>query len=449
MKQARTIGEAAYEAFPTCERDVWQEDGGAFPADQVYVSRELAAGSAARHLAESKPYLRIKRRLFRSAGAQRFLLHGQIGTGKSMELKQLALDAQVRTSHVVISLSLAERLNLAVEVNIRLVLLALASEVAQQLVDDAGQRARHVGAASRGPLDAVLGEWLRILASDDPLLAPDKIASGPVEVQLNALLLKKTIQVRSDEAVRRSLGDDDHFSPSQMKKLVQELLRHLEVADGRKVLLVVDDGDKIGDDASARDVFVRNIRSLLDLPASVVLTVPFWLHFDPEFKAATRGAHREALANVKVVEREDRSTLAAPGRDFFWKLYQRLAAPELIEEQAFELAARCSGGVPREFIRLLAAGFDLADERNLDRLDLPTLQAAAALVRREYLGFTQDQRVRSALARIHRTRELAEPDDWKLLNAMLIVEYTNDEPWYDAHPLLLADAARWAEREGG
>lgn len=442
MKKASTITEAAFGPFETSNRDVWRDDV-AWPSAEVYVSR--AGGPA--DAPESKPYLRLRRRLLKSRDAQRMLLHGQIGSGKSMELHQLTLDPEIRTAYEVVSISLADRLNLAAEVNVRLVLLALAQELARTLVEDHGQKVGRLGWAADD--EKILAEWLRVLTGGTGLSAPDKVIADDWLLKLSAGLLEKTIQVRSDDSVRQALTTSEAFAPSKVRDLVHALLVRLHRMAERSVLLVVDDGDKIGDDEAARDVFVRNLHLLLGLPCSSVLTVPFWLHFDPDYKAAARNVHRVTLNNVKVISRDNPDQLADPGRQFFQALYDRLAERALIEPTALELAARTSGGVPREFIRLLAAGFDLADERGATVLDQGTLRAALALVRREMLGFTQDQQVREALGRIHRTRRLSGLADWKLLNALLVVEYTNDEPWYDAHPLLLKDAEAWAGEADG
>jgi hypothetical protein len=440
MKPATTVQEAAIGAFQTYQRDVWDPES-RFPAADVYTDRVSVGGAGPQ---PSRPFIEIRRRLLRSSDAQRLVLSGQIGAGKSMELYQLSRDPDVRESREVVSLSLADRLNLQASVNIRLVLLALAHELAHHLVAEHGQRTGKWGWVPVSHHQKVLEEWLRVLANNEQVEPPPKFEAEPFILKLDAGLASKTVQVRSDDAVRQALASDDSFAPSQLRNLVESLMTWTEQLAERPLLLLIDDGDKIGDSDAARDVFVRNVHLLLDLPASIVLTVPFWMHFDADFGAARRGASTQLLPNIKVVSREQRDVLAEPGSRFFWALYDKLASRDIIDAAAFDLAAITSAGVPREFIRILSMGFDLADERGLARLDLPTLRLALATLKRELLAVTQNKLVREALARIHQTNRLDNSDDWRLLNTLLVVEYTNDEPWYDTNPLLVDEAARWA-----
>ncbi len=451
MSLAQTIADAAFEAFATHNRDVWQESADApFGADAVYVERPGLAGEegGAAPLPQSRPYPQIKRHLLRGRSAQRFVLHGQIGAGKSMELRRLSRDEAVKGKFLILPLSLSERLNLAAKVNIRFVLLTLAEAVAKELTDSWAKKKGLLGFTFGSDADRVLREWIRVLSPSTVLEGPDKIVGEPLILNLSAGLVSKTLQVRSDDDVRRHMVTEESYAPSRLFQLTAVLLQELERLSQRPVLLIIDDGDKIGDEESARDVFVQNLRLLIDLPASTVLTAPFWLHFDPDFLAASSGVQRIPLPNVKVIGRQDAEKLAAPGRAFFFALYEKLAQRSLIEDAALEEAARLSGGVPREFIRLLGRAFDLADEREMSQLDLATLRTAGALLRREMLSFTQQDEVRSSLIRVHHSQRLGATSDWKLLNALLIVEYTNDSPWYDVHPLLREEVERWGPPQG-
>ncbi len=444
MSRAKTVGEAAFGAFSTYKRDVWQEGDVPISARDAYVERGQPVASDT--LPPIRPAQQMRRHLLRSADRQRLLVHGQIGTGKSMELHHLLGDQQIRERLEVVRLSLVDRLNLSAPVNIRLVLVAMAQAVARHLVFAHGAKVGNVGFNWSKDRQAVLAEWLRILNPDDAFSGPDKVQDEPIVVTLSASLVSKTVQIQSDAAVRAQLATDAQFAPDRLRRLVEELLKALHEDAVRPVLFVIDDGDKMGDLASARDVFIDNLRLLLGLPAHIILTVPFWLHFDPEFLAASQGTNRTAIANAKVVSRQDPHTLLEPGRRFFWAVYDKLAERALIDEAALELAARMSAGIPREFIRMLERGFDLADELGRDRLDLPTLNMALGTLRRDLFSFTQDAARRAALVAVHRTKALQGAEDWKLLNSLLVVEYTNERPWYDVHPLLVEDVALWSSQ---
>ena len=114
-----------------------------------------------------------------------------------------------------------------------------------------------------------------------------------------------------------------------------------------------------------------------------------------------------------------------------------------MEDVALDEAARLSAGVPGSFVRLMFEAFDLAEARDLSKLDLATLTSAAAGQRREMLAATQNDEVRAALGWVRKTKTLPGTRAWQLLNALLIVETTSDDLGYDVNPLLQRDADAW------
>jgi hypothetical protein len=129
-KVATTISDAAACFDLATRQDVWDADGasGVSPLpspDEIYVDRSIATADG--EAPASRPFDTLKRRLMRSQ--QRILVFGQIGSGKSMELRHFTRDRQLIDRYEVLSLSLADHLNLLAEANVRLVLLAIAVKI--------------------------------------------------------------------------------------------------------------------------------------------------------------------------------------------------------------------------------------------------------------------------------------------------------------------------------
>jgi hypothetical protein len=124
--------------------------------------------------------------------------------------------------------------------------------------------------------------------------------------------------------------------------------------------------------------------------------------------------------------------------EFFRKVYSRLVAEgsDWVDADALEEAVRLGAGIPREFLRVMERGF--RDTFNFDesRLTLENVRLAARDLRLEMIRLTQTAETRQRLMRVRLTRSLEDVADRKLLDELLIVELTNDEPWYDVHPLL-------------
>jgi hypothetical protein len=145
------------------------------------------------------------------------------------------------------------------------------------------------------------------------------------------------------------------------------------------------------------------------------------------------------LENVKVVTRVDAETVTEASTSFFRGLYRRLVIEEgnaWLPDDALNEAVRLSAGVPREFLRVLERAFRVADDEGATALTRRLIDQSAKELRREMFPATETEATRRRLERVRLTRRLETVEDRLLLDALLVVELTNDEPWYDVHPLL-------------
>lgn len=430
--------EAAFGAFLTYDRDVWEDDPDT-PFRSVYVDRAMLGGPGD---GGGRPWRTMMRRLAHVQDYVRILLSGQIGSGKSMELRRLAEEQVIAERFERVSFRLTDRLNVAAPVDMRFLLLAVAAAVAEHIVEHQGTEPRRWGFARKDKLLPVLREWLGVLVEGEELPPPR------VEVdawKLKSALVETTVRIRSDEAVRTKVREQDHFAVTRLRRLVAMLLRHAEDSAGRRVLLMVDDGDKLTTESSAVNVFVQQVDNLLELPCSLVLTFPYWLHFDERFAPTTRRAEVVLTHNVKVIEHDAPTLLLEPAREFFGKLYDGLVeeGSDLVEDGVLDLAALNSAGLPREFVRILQRGFDLSDELEEPRLSLATMDLALATLRRELSAFTQLRQTREAMMRVRLTQRLHRREDWTLLSSLLAVELRNAALWYEINPLAQPQVDRW------
>ena len=433
MPRAANVRHAAFQQFASYDRNVWEDTKGVLPdfAD-LYVERPAPEGAGGRHQAPISQ--RMRDDLIETGGAAKVLLTGQMGSGKSMELRRLYESKEIAERFDRLKVVLTERLNLASAIDIRYVLLALASNLAEHVaawqLDELKKWG--LGEGEFGPVVA----WVEPLQKLSGMPAPPD--DKPWTLKLSLYLAEVTRQLKTDEPVRATVLGDPSFTPSRLERLVSGLVRLIERATSRELVLLIDDGDKMTQEASARGVFVDNLPALLSLDCRAVITFPYWLHFDEGFQKTTRLCPVYSMANVKVVHRDAPEALLPEARAFFRGIYDRLVEPEvkLADDDALEKAALGSAGIVREFLRILQRGFQFAYEYKDDFLTGATLAEAMLELEREMYYATQRELTRRRLMSVRLKKKLDDEHERQLLDSLLVVELSNNRPWYDVHPIL-------------
>jgi hypothetical protein len=153
------------------------------------------------------------------------------------------------------------------------------------------------------------------------------------------------------------------------------------------------------------------------------------------------------LPNVKVQKKDE--TPHDPGRATMREAVFRRMAQELIDQDALDYVVAMSGGVMRELTTLVQLACNEALVTGSARITLPLARQAVATIRNEYQRSLRsehyqqlrqvhaDKRVRE-VHRVSHQREQGPPemDLLELLHNLSILEYANEESWWDVHPIV-------------
>ena len=430
MRRATNVTDAAYEYFSKVDRSVWENDSELPDFMDLYVDRRESEPDAEEP--RIPVFTQIKNQLLYSRAASKVFVTGQKGSGKSMELRRVLEDASIKGRFELISVVISERIDIQQHVDIRYLLLVLATSLADHIVFRNFHERSDWTAQGGGSLDSATKALARVPNFEVP--ADDAPFKDGVRDALTNLHRK----LRSDQALREKTLDA--VSVTSITPMVADLIVLIGRLAARPVVLIIDDGDKLADQKTACGIFIDHAGTLERLPCRAVITFPYWLHFDPRFHATTIERPVHVLANIKVTHRETPTDVLPGALNFFKTIYSKLVESDtaLIEPESdvIEEAVRHSAGIPREFLRVLQRGFTLASALDEPKLTVPRLRQAVSELRRGMIPFTQTRAVRQQLERIRLTWKLDRPEDWTLLDAMLVVELSNDKPWYDVHPIL-------------
>ncbi len=230
--------------------------------------------------------------------------------------------------------------------------------------------------------------------------------------------------------------------------VVQGIVRGLQQAYGRRLVLVVDGLDRVRDDEALRRLFVdSSILSEIGCDAVFTASIPL-LHRHAQ---GVRGFAVEELANIPVLDHAD-PRRAGPGLAFFRTLVdKRLAAlragaerggyavPEApFPREVVDLLARFSGGVVRDFVKLVQVAVDPAWDADAAAFDRAMAERAIDELRRlKETRLTSDEI--DLLEKVAADPDHRLPGDetaYRLLRDLRLLPYPNEHTWYFPHPLL-------------
>lgn len=376
------------------------------------------------------PTDRIKEQLLAEQHHTKVFLSGHIGSGKSTQINKLTADDDLRSAFSVVLLrieaGLIPFLNAAQ-------LLFLISE------------AVYTFGAREGLLTAK-AKWRNILRDLDARIFGESgvvAKEGTISAEFNLLFVKIREDLKLNEHRRRQFRELGETQQSLFLDLLTALKVDVEsslVEQGKhnSLLLLIDDLDKVRGPDQQKDIFDTNLGLLYALPFRALFTVPTGVVFSPNRAEVRRKL--EHLYPLRVLDKApdgfDPEKAFIPTSDaFFRQALDRRVEPSLFEDGAVRLAAIYSGGVVREFFRLLRTAVYIAMHNKLPVVDERALRAAVRDERRrETVGLYRPDY--EALLAIHRTHEMARNEERRYLDEARVLECFNDRTWYEVSPLL-------------
>jgi hypothetical protein len=317
-----------------------------------------------------------------------------------------------------------------------------------------------------------VGAWLsddRPLASEDLLLAavlaihPDgapeqgrdwareagerfrKFLLSRVDLEGSAMGLKARLTTDQTlfQRVAQQLAERDG-----LREEVHDVLAHANRKSEKPLVLILDGAEKRAtgevEGRERREAFhnrwVGNFTLHgrdLRLPVHTIYTVPpFMIRRSPEI-AASFGAELQFLPMVRVFQHD--GGLDAKGlREVALAAYKRIPAERFDDPRIVPYLAGATGGYFRDLLRALTEMVYLVGDA--PAFTRAHADKALAKIRQSYReAFVQEDR--QILATVHEQRRFPDTEDaLPRMDALLLgyrmFRYHNDEPWYDAHPLL-------------
>lgn len=362
------------------------------------------------------------------------LLYGHRGSGKSTELARL--EQALRKDHLCVRLNVEERLNLG-DIDYADLLVSIGLAVFQSV------RQSGIRVDPRHMEDLLFWYRTRILEEDET-----RVLQSEVGGEIDALIARFHMRLATEAPRRERVRAEAQAHLSDLLDRLNRLLQDVKRQTGRRVLVIVDDLDKLYDLDQVVRLFVRGANALLEPQCRILFTIPLAIAYTDDFHQARLAFHRVfSFPNLKVWERDGSPS---DERETLRRILKRRMADHLLELEAAEQLIEASGGLLKELIGLArqATLRALRERGEQGPIGSKHVEYAIRQVRNAYrAALTEEQ-----LAELSRLRKggafVHTPVARSLLHNLSLLQYDGEGIWWALHPIVRPVVEEWEVRHG-
>ena len=259
----------------------------------------------------------------------------------------------------------------------------------------------------------------------------------------NFILLKLGREAKTREYIRKELE-------TRISDLIQRLnwlTMEVESKTSKKVVVIVDDLDKLARGQQAEDFFYKNYGLLIQPNCFVIYTFPIPLTFNPYYENVRHAFDDDIILPQLPVRSRDRKRINEENFDFYKGIVDKRMDLGLIEEEALKDAI-LSTGKTSEFISVMRDAAIKAYRNENEKITKEEVGKALEKLRRTY-DRTLTEAHKKRLLEIYDKREardenISDSTSRDLLFSLTAVEYEDEEGrWCDINPLLMPLVGKW------
>jgi nucleoside-triphosphatase THEP1 len=380
--------------------------------------------------------IRLKREAEASPKDGKLVFAGHRGCGKSTLLKRFAVEMQPKYFTAFFSIAdlieMSDVSHVTILYAIALILLSRATKL-QVGIPPATQKA--------------LLDWFTTAETETTTkdLKSELGAGGDIFKFIS-------IKLRREETFRAEVKRTYERKVSVLVDKANEIAGYIQAATQKPVLVVIDDLDKL-DLPQVEAIYRSNIKSLFSPRFQVVFTIPISALRDPAVSGALTSEGIVRVQQFPVSKffakadcRKSGAQPIAKTLNLFLSVLSKRIPANLIEPEIAEAMVLKSGGVIRELVRIARECctecmvlLESEPDRAEIKIDQEILAAALRNLRNDFdrlLG-TQLYEVLKEVYTKLTPAEASDEDFIKLLHGLCVLEYQNDDLWYDVHPIVI------------
>ncbi|ODS40137.1 MAG: hypothetical protein A7315_09485 [Candidatus Altiarchaeales archaeon WOR_SM1_79] len=276
----------------------------------------------------------------------------------------------------------------------------------------------------------------------------DKRGKYGVGISLLPEVLIAKIHTESEtrDNIREQLGTKISDLISKINKLVILVESKLK----KRLVILIDDLDKLTRYDQAEDFFYKNYQLLIQPNCVIVYTFPIPLAFNPYFENVRHSFDKDCVLPQPPVMNKNLTSPDKTGVDFFKNIVNKRIDREmgLIDDNVLEYTIESTGKLS-EFILLIRDSAIKAYGNGNNKITVENIEKNLGNLRATYERTLTEEHI-AKLIEIHDKKEAKE--DTKdssiardLLFSLTAVEYENKEGerWQDINPILLPLIEKW------
>ncbi len=387
-----------------------------------------------------------------SAPDNKLIFTGHTGCGKSTLLAELGFRLTNTGRYFVVRYSIAETIERSAVDHVNILF-----SMALQLIEEAEKRSIRLQAGTKREFYQWLGKHTQTESQDvlkEIELNTEATAKGGIPLLLEFIAKVKS-KLRVSSVIRQEISVEFARRTSELVAQIDRLQSYIENATDRKVLVIIDDLDKL-ELSTTEVIFSKNIQSLIDPNLAIIYTLPIATLREVSIKNSI-SRYINQIHTMRVTKFFSRDDARKPDRVpdpscismFVEILNRRLPIDSSDPDTQLQLIL-FSGGVLRELIRIVdrccdKVKLELRGQIKRQQLNQPEVKidlrilndviTELRLERAEVLGQVDFK----MLLAIHNDFQPQDTENQRfldLLHGLYILEYRNAKLWYDLNPIV-------------
>ncbi len=387
---------------------------------EFYVERPEGAPS---------PIEELKDRIENSINSEKYLFLGFRGSGKSTELNRLSRLID-KDRFIIVRYSINE-LNVS-DFDFRDFFASMALKVY-----DTAEKAVGIERDIRDDFRDFMMNITKVSEQDITSYSKTGISFS------NLIILKLGREAKTREYIRKELE-------TKISDLIQKLnwlIREIETKAKKRIVVIVDDLDKLTRGQQAEDFFYKNYRLLIQPNCFIVYTFPIPLAFNPYYENVRHDFDDDVILPQLPLKSRDGKRINEENLNFYRQLVGRRMDLGLIEEDALSEAI-LSTGKTSEFIAVMRDAAIKAYRKENGKITKEEIKEVLEKLRRTF-DRTLTEAHKKRLLEISQKKEardenISDSITRELLFSLTAVEYEDKEGrWCDINLLLQPLVEKW------
>ncbi|MHC1632035.1 MAG: P-loop NTPase fold protein [Methanotrichaceae archaeon] len=350
----------------------------------------------------------------------KYLFTGSRGNGKSTELNRLS--KILKKNMLVVPFSIKDRLNLY-DADYADILLVIAIEIYKKVSEEI---------VLSEELENYLDSWSEKTIEN----IKEKGANIGIGTKFSVVLLNLTGKLKTEANTREITRKVIQPRLRDLVNAVNRIIIEAEEKLHKDILVIIDDLDKLSLEKSENLLYMHGAELTQPL-CKIIYTTPQPLLFSSKKRQMDLSYYDGtiSLGNIKIHKKN--GEIEQDGFDRMRQVALLRMDKALIAEDALDLAVNYSAGIMTEFIRIIRSAGNIADTDHKNKIETKDVEQSIAEIKNDYIRNLCPEDF-NILKRVSQTKGKIDEEDkfQELLFSLAILEYSNNEVWYDIHPAI-------------